>query len=154
MLKREEKRLVILIPHSRPNEIPPEEWLPPREVEAILRDGPYMFPKPKFEPGTFGCKEDEELYDAWRRVLMERRSIQEPLAIKHYKRLLKEGRVPPPEKMTKEEREEEAGREEIEREGRERQAEEDMDAARDEASALGASMGDFDQVSFALYFEN
>eukprot|EP00960_Hanusia_phi_P069659 767138-Hanusia_phi.AAC.5 len=44
-LKREIKRLDILIPEARPMDVPEDEWVPPRECVRFLRDGTIAVPR-------------------------------------------------------------------------------------------------------------
>lgn len=90
-LAREIKRLETIIPVSRPAEIPVHEWLPPDECRRILRHGPRELQTPPDVPANV----TERFRDA-QQALQKLVSAQDEVAVRHYLRLMSEGRLPPP----------------------------------------------------------
>ena len=88
-LLREITRLETLIPLSRPAEIPVEEWLPPHACARVLRVGPRVLQAPPDVPPDMAAEFEEV-----RASIQASVSAQEQVAVAHYLRLVREGRLP------------------------------------------------------------
>jgi hypothetical protein len=151
-LLREIKRLETILPTSRPAEIPTHEWLPPEECRRILRHGPRILQarstvKPSMKIREYMCTNfhstalqtpphlPANVTERWLRTqetLQKLVSAQEQVAVRHYLRLVSEGRLPPPPAEEEEAMEDET---EVQREERLAAAEQEraIEVAREEA---------------------